>query len=680
MLRFLLLGLASLCGLAVGFGQVPTMINYQGRLIVDGVNFSGDGQFKFAFVNEDGSATYWSHDDSSVSGSEPSTHVVLPVSSGLYSVMLGDPNVKNSAGEGVQSISATVLGHSEVYLRIWVKAGTSGFQKLAPDRRIAAVAYALMADSVPDGSITTEKLAAGSVTEDKLAFSVSDSVVDGSITTAKLENSSVSSAKLATGSVTAEKLSVTTSELVSTASISTAMLAAGSVTSEKLAASSVTSAKLASASVTAEKLSVTASQLIPAGSITTEMLAPGAVTAEKLAVSTGGGNFLASLLAADSDLLNGGFVRVLEVPAKVWQSPVSSDVPSSRTLHSSVWTGSDMIVWGGNVGSALSNQGGVYNPETFEWNLLPISDVSPARNRQTTVWTGDRMIVWGGYIESGITQTGAIYAPEVPDANPPIGGWLSTSLESAPVARSEHTAVWTGSKMLIWGGKNSGGVLSSGSSYTAPSGPLVPGEEGSWSEISNTNAPEARHGHTAVWTGSKMLVWGGLDSAFSTLGTGAIYDPASNTWTSLPTAGAPSARTGHSAVWTGSKMIVFGGTNSEIPGSASNLLNDGAAFDPITGTWSAIDTVDAPSGRFNHGALWTGSEMLIVAGEALSGQVVNSGAAYNFAADTWRSLPDDSSASAGQSQLWTGGEILVFGANGLRTLDSAPAVYFYARF
>lgn len=621
-IRLILLGLLGLCGCAFATAQVPNLINYQGRIVVDGVNFSGNGQFKFALVNADGSSTYWSHDASSSAGSEPSSHIVLPVSSGLYAVQLGDTKVKSSAGSSMQSIEASNLDHSEVYLRIWFKAGTTGFQRLAPDQRIAAVAYAIMAGSVPDGSITTAKLAPGSVTADKLASSVNGSVADGSITTAKL----------ADGAVTAAKLAVSTGDL------------------------------------------------IPAGSITNSMLAPGSVTVDKLSTSASGGNLLASMSENDQDLLDGGFVRFRSIPAKVWEASTVTGGPNARSLHSGFWTGLDMIVWGGKVGSSLSQQGGAYNPQSQTWTLLPTSAASPGRSHHTTVWTGDRMIVWGGFLESGATQTGALYVPDVPNSSPPIGGWLATTVTAAPAARTGHSAVWTGSEMLIWGGNGSGGALSSGGAYTPPTGALVPGVEGSWTSLATSGAPAARRGHTAVWTGSKMVVWGGLDTNFQTLGSGAIYDPANNTWTALPSSGAPSARTGHTAIWTGSKMLIFGGANAETPGSASNLLSDGAAYDPAAGTWSAISAIGAPSARFAHGAVWTGSEMMILGGETLGGQVENTAAAYNVASDTWRSLATSSTSSSGQSQVWSGSEILVFGDNGLQTLDSAPAVYFYVRF
>src|SRR5439155_17250431 len=89
----------------------------------------------------------------------------------------------------------------------------------------------------------------------------------------------------------------------------------------------------------------------------------------------------------------------------------------------------------------------------------------------------------------------------------PSGGctddtWTPTSLTNAPAARSRHTAVWTGSEMIVWGGfAGFSGFLNTGGRDT-PSAD-------SWTPTSITNAPGARDSHTAVWTGSEMIVWGG---------------------------------------------------------------------------------------------------------------------------------------------------------------------------
>ena len=56
-----------------------------------------------------------------------------------------------------------------------------------------------------------------------------------------------------------------------------------------------------------------------------------------------------------------------------------------------------------------------------------------------------------------------------------------------------------------------------------------------------------------------MIVWGGGADGPTYLNTGARYSPSTDSWTATSTTNAPDARTGHTAVWTGSEMIVWGG-------------------------------------------------------------------------------------------------------------------------
>jgi hypothetical protein len=174
--------------LGILHAQVPQLINYQGRVGVDGVNFDGSGQFKFAFVNATGTTTYWSNDNSSTAGSEPATAVGIPVSKGLYSILLGDATQAH-----MTIVPATVFVHGDVHLRVWFSDGVKGFQQLTPDRRIAAVGYALMADSVSDGAITTAKIADGAVTSEKLAAGVvqTSNLATGAVGNTKLANSAL---------------------------------------------------------------------------------------------------------------------------------------------------------------------------------------------------------------------------------------------------------------------------------------------------------------------------------------------------------------------------------------------------------------------------------------------------------------------------------------------------------
>ena len=79
-----------------------------------------------------------------------------------------------------------------------------------------------------------------------------------------------------------------------------------------------------------------------------------------------------------------------------WAATSPSDGPDGRSDHSTVWTGSEMIVWGGWDGINVLNTGGRYNPSTDTWTATSIINAPEARGDHTAVWTGSEMIVWGG--------------------------------------------------------------------------------------------------------------------------------------------------------------------------------------------------------------------------------------------------------------------------------------------
>lgn len=105
-----------------------------------------------------------------------------------------------------------------------------------------------------------------------------------------------------------------------------------------------------------------------------------------------------------------------------------------------------------------------------------------------------------------------------------------------------------------------------------------------------------------------MMVWGGRDAA-GTFDTGGIYDPGADSWTSTSMVGAPTRRFFQTAVWTGERMLVWGGVDL-----AALPTGDGGRYDPLTDTWESISLEDAPSAREQHSAVWDGTEMIIWGG------------------------------------------------------------------
>ena len=388
--------------------------------------------------------------------------------------------------------------------------------------------------------------------------------------------------------------------------------------------------------------------------------------------------------------------------ADTWSATSTQGAPSSRAYHTAIWTGSEMVVWGGSDGGDLAT-GGRYDPDTDAWTPTSMAGVPSARSAHTAVWTGSTMVVWGGSSQ-GAVNTGGRY-------NPTTDSWTPTSTVGAPASRAYHTAVWTGTRMVVWGGDSfqvPGPYLDSGGRYN----PVLD----TWAPTSTTGAPSPRSGHTAVWTGSRVVIWGGQtvgNSSPAPFGDGGRYDPGTNTWSSTSTTGAPAPRWQHSAVWTGSEMVVWGGMDSLSGGPADggryNPVTDswtaivgrlapsgrsgptsiwtgslmlvwggydgysdvttGARYDPATDTWTATSTTGVPMSRFAHSAVWTGSEMVVWGGyHASPGFVVGlrTGARYNPLADSWTetSTTDAPSERGGHAAVWTGHSMVVWGGNG----------------
>ena len=106
-----------------------------------------------------------------------------------------------------------------------------------------------------------------------------------------------------------------------------------------------------------------------------------------------------------------------------------------------------------------------------------------------------------------------------------------------------------------------------------------------------------------------MIIWGGTGSEGTNFNKIGRYDPTTNSWTSLSSTASPVGRYGHSAVWTGSEMIIWGGYGG-------SLFNDGSRYNPASNTWTQITAAGAPLAREHHRAVWTGSDMIISGGTA----------------------------------------------------------------
>ncbi len=267
------------------------------------------------------------------------------------------------------------------------------------------------------------------------------------------------------------------------------------------------------------------------------------------------------------------------------------------------------------------------------WVATSLINAPSPRADHTAVWTGSEMIIWGGlyndYHEAYALDTGARY-------DPATDTWTPTTLDGAPTARFGHTAVWTGTEMIIFGGISNTGARYDPSTDT-------------WTPTSLINAPFPRGFHSAVWTGTEMIVWGGAAT------NSGRYNPATDTWATSET---PGYQTRYpAAVWTGTEMIVWGGAIDSGP------VDTGQRYDPASEYWTPTSRVDAPSARKWHTGVWTGSEMIVWGGNS-GGKVdppLDTGGRYDPLTDTWAATSLGGGGRYSHTAVWTGTEMIIWG-------------------
>jgi len=340
-----------------------------------------------------------------------------------------------------------------------------------------------------------------------------------------------------------------------------------------------------------------------------------------------------------------------------WAAISTVMAPSPRSDYAAVWTGSEMIVWGGYDGSSYLNTGGRYDPDSDSWTPINTVGAPSPRAGHTAVWTGKEMIVWGG----GTCGVRELLVPTAPSStctylktgaryDPTTDSWVATTLVGAPTGRALHTAVWTGTEMIVWGRINN-----TGSRYDP--------QTDTWRLTRIADAPSPRLWHTAVWIGTEMVIWGGGMGDYSHVtNTGGRYQPGkswtTDTWRPTSMASAPSARELHTAVWTGQEMIVWAGNHVFVTYGSTDT---GGRYNPATDTWTGTSTAGAPSPRIYHSAVWTGSEMIVWGGQY--GDSVATGGRYDPATATWAASSRVNAPSARQwhTTIWTGTEMIVWG-------------------
>jgi hypothetical protein len=329
-------------------------------------------------------------------------------------------------------------------------------------------------------------------------------------------------------------------------------------------------------------------------------------------------------------------------------SVVADHPVAGRVFPIVVWTGSEVVVWGGEKPSegAWHADGAAFDPITGTWRKLADSPLAP-RSEHVAVWTGVEVIICCGRIV-GAGASAGVYNPEADQ-------WREIS--APPIGPAFAEAVWTGDEMLVFGGVGIGGapnltaaaaynpdtdiwrrladlpyglertadaVYGDGVVFAWPSGFGLPPpeppplsyhiESDTWTPLPPLPPEMTPVVPSLVWTGDQLIAWGlapGFDDA---QGLGVAFRPNTREWKVLPSApleptdwwdGTEASQT---TAWTGAEVVVWTGyVGTEWNDPATRVV----AYDPSQDSWRELEPAPIPAqGLYNEPIIWTGSQLI----------------------------------------------------------------------
>ncbi len=218
-----------------------------------------------------------------------------------------------------------------------------------------------------------------------------------------------------------------------------------------------------------------------------------------------------------------------------------------------VWTGREVVVWGGDVeglpGRArVFADGATYDPQTGRWRTMapsPLPATPETNSSPIGVWANGEVVLLHD-------QAAAAWSPDENE-------WRSLADASGKLVTG---AVWTGRELV-----------------TVPAFEALDPSSDTWRDL--PEPPVELVEATARWTGEEILVVGRQEplDVFSGDVVGARYDPESDTWRELPPSGVNAQAV--DAAWNGRELVVV------------NYDMSAAAYDPDRDQWRPLAAVPA---------------------------------------------------------------------------------------
>jgi N-acetylneuraminic acid mutarotase len=336
-----------------------------------------------------------------------------------------------------------------------------------------------------------------------------------------------------------------------------------------------------------------------------------------------------------------------------------------------VWTGKELIVWGGELeptgrsAPVVTGDGAAYDPATRAWRVLPPAPLPPQVGA-AAVWTGSELVVWGGVdarqeaADRTTVDQAARPQQEAAAYLPATNSWKRVGTPPIPPVVSP-IAIWTGDKVIVL----AGGRAASFDPAT-----------GRWERLP---APHSVHQpiswQLAVAAGPRRIVawsmWETQKPARSgtTLGSGGSdgfrYDEATNGWTALHTDAAAAIPQPEEAFWTGTRILLRGDLHTPGAAGPGPIAEASDWYDAVTGAATrlppdALTAHDVPAGNFS--SAWAGDALLSLDATGQAGPIgAGDASVYDAATSSWTRLNSAPFGCAtAPTPEWTGTQVLVY--------------------
>jgi hypothetical protein len=212
-------------------------------------------------------------------------------------------------------------------------------------------------------------------------------------------------------------------------------------------------------------------------------------------------------------------------------------------------------------------------------------------------------------------HTGAIYA------GPPAQPTWST-IANYPTAVMDNSADFLGGKEYSVGGLNSSFTLLNSGYVYDPS-------QNTWTQIANMPVAREKPGVAAV--NGKLYVTGGWDSSGTPIAETDVYDPASDSWSTVSPNPSPTAAPG---VAVANGKIYFIGGCADAFCTPSNKVE---VYDPASDSWSS-------AANYPSGDSWEGcggiNGKVYCAGGVNGSTTLTTAYVYDPASDSWSPIPN----------------------------------------